>query len=95
MGKSPICPHNSIKPDCIIFVENVVMKSDAIHFDNIVESIYSLPLEYKEELKSLLEHNISDARRQDIADNYKAAQTEQKSGKLKFSSTIQGLKKML
>ena len=71
------------------------MKNDAIHFDNIVEGIYNLPLEYKEELKSLLEHNISDTRRQEIADNYKAAQTEQKPGKLKFSSSIQELKKML
>ena len=71
------------------------MKTVAVHFNNIVESIYNLPLEYKEELKSLLEHNISDARRQEIADNYKTAQTEQKAGKLIFSDSIQDLKKML
>ena len=67
----------------------------ATHFNTIVESIYNLPLEYKEELKSLLEHNIADSRRNEIADSYKAAQKEQKAGKLTFSSSIQDLKKML
>jgi len=67
----------------------------ASDFNNIVESIYNLPLEYKEELKSLLEHNIADARRQEIADDYKSAQKEHKSGKLKFSSSIATLKKSL
>ena len=70
----------------------------ANYFNTIVESVYNLPLEYKEELKSLLEHNISDARRQEIADSYKKAaqkKEEEKAGKLKFSSSINDLKKML
>jgi hypothetical protein len=71
------------------------MKMAANYFNTIVESVYNLPLEYKEELKSLLEHNISDARRQEIADSYKTAQKEEKAGKLKFSSSINDLKKML
>ncbi len=71
------------------------MKTDAPSFDSIVESIYSLPLDYKEELKTLLDHNIADSRRQEIADNYKAAQKEHKAGKLKFSSSVKDLKKML
>lgn len=71
------------------------MKTAAGQFNSIVESVYNLPLEYKEELKSLLEHNIADARREEIAANYKAAQKEERSGKLKFSSSVQGLKKML
>ena len=71
------------------------MKTEAIHFNSIVEGMYNLPLEYKEELKSLLEHNIADARRQDIANNFKSAQKEQKSGKLKFSSSVRELKKVL
>ncbi len=71
------------------------MKTASANFNNIVESIYNLPLEYKEELKSLLEHNIADDRRNEIAHNYKAAQKEQKSNKLKFASSIQELKKML
>jgi hypothetical protein len=71
------------------------MKSNQNNFNNIVESIYSLPLEFKEELKTLLEHNISDDRRKEIEDNYKTALKEQTSGKLKFSSSIKQLKKML
>ncbi len=71
------------------------MKTESPHFDSIVESIYNLPLEYKEELKSLLEHNIADARREEIAAHYAKAQKEQKAGKLKFSSSIDELKKML
>ncbi len=71
------------------------MKTATADFNNIVERVYDLPLEYKEELKNLLEHNISDVRRQEIADNYKTAQKEQKTGKLKFSSSVSELKKML
>lgn len=64
-------------------------------FNTIVESIYNLPLEEKQELKNLLEHNIADARRDEIALNYKSANAEYKAGKLKFSSSIKELKKML
>jgi hypothetical protein len=71
------------------------MKANNNNFNNIVESIYNLPLEFKEELKVLLEHNISDVRRKEIADNYKSSLKEQTSGKLKFSSSIPELKKML
>ena len=69
------------------------MKTKANNFNNIVESIYNLPLEFKEELKTLLEHNISDVRRKEIADNFKASMKEHSSGKLKFSSSISELKK--
>lgn len=71
------------------------MKANQNNFNNIVESIYNLPLEFKEELKTLLEHNISDVRRKEIADNFKASIKEQTSGKLKFSSSVSELKKMV
>ena len=71
------------------------MKAATNSFNTLVESIYNLPLEYKEELKSLLEHNIADARRNEISNNYKTALKEQHSGKLKFSSSLPELKKML
>jgi hypothetical protein len=71
------------------------MKAQVIQFNNIVETIYNLPLEEKVELKNLLEHNIADTRRDEIASNYKKAQEEQKAQKLKFSSNIDELKKML
>ena len=71
------------------------MRTLALQFNNIVETIYSLPLEERVEIKNLLEHNIADSRRNEIANNYKKAQEEHKSGKLKFSSKIIDLKKML
>ncbi len=53
---------------------------DASEFNNIVETIYNLPLEEKQELKNLLEHNIADSRRDEITLNYKDAQVEHKAG---------------
>lgn len=64
-------------------------------FSNVVESVYNLPLEERLELKTLLENNIADERRSEIKNNFKKAQTEHKEGKLKFSSNIKELKKML
>jgi hypothetical protein len=64
-------------------------------FNNLLQSLYSLSLEDRIELKNLLEHNITDSRRDEIARNYKNSQMEQKSGKLKFTSNISELKKML
>ena len=64
-------------------------------FNNVVETIYNMPLDEKEELKSLLEKNIANTRRSEIAASYKKVQTEQKNGKLKFSSNFKDLKKML
>jgi hypothetical protein len=60
-----------------------------------VEKIYSLPLEDKLELKNLLEHNISEERRNEIVVNFKKSKVEHQSGKLKFSSELDELKKML
>ncbi len=64
-------------------------------FSNVVETVYNLPLEERLELKSLLENNIADSRRTNIASNYKKALSEQKNGSLTFSSNIEDLKKML
>jgi hypothetical protein len=71
------------------------MKTETMNYSNIVETIYGLPLEDKIEIISLLEHNIADTRRTEIANNYKKSQQEEKTGKLKFSSKISDLKKML
>jgi hypothetical protein len=71
------------------------MRTQALQFNNIVETLYGLPLEDRLEIKNLLEHNIADSRRNEIANNYKQSQEEHKSGKLKFSSKISELKKML
>ena len=63
-------------------------------FNNIVEAAYSLPMSSKIELKNLLEHNIAEERRDEIVANYKVAKDEHKNNKLKFSSSINELKKM-
>jgi len=71
------------------------MKTQALQFNNIIETIYGLPLEDRLEIKNLIEHSIADTRRNEIANNYKSSLEEQKSEKLKFSSKINELKKML
>ena len=71
------------------------MKVETMNFNNIVETIYSLPLEDKMEIITLLEHNIADSRRNEIVTNYKKSNIEHKAGKLKFSSKTSELKKML
>lgn len=80
---------------CVYLLKAIIMSSKHSNFNNIVESIYNLPLEFKEELRVLLEHNIADVRRNEISVNYKTALKEQASGKLKFSSSISDLKKNL
>jgi RNAse (barnase) inhibitor barstar len=67
----------------------------AFRFNDVVEKIYSLPLEDKLELKNLLERNISEERRNEIVANLKKSKEEHQSGKLKFSSKLDELKKML
>jgi len=71
------------------------MKTQGIQFNDLVDQIYGMPLEDKLELKNLLEHNIADSRREEIANNAKKAKEEQKSRKLSFSSNTSELKNML
>jgi len=71
------------------------MKTQAIQFNDLVDQIYGMPLEDKLELKNLLEHNIAESRREEIANNTKKAKEEHKSGKLSFSSNITEFKNML
>jgi hypothetical protein len=78
-----------------VLLNHQKMKVETRNFNNIVETIYGLPLEDKMEIITLLEHNVADSRREEIADNYKKSTIEQKAGKLKFSSKISDLKKIL
>jgi hypothetical protein len=71
------------------------MKTTALNYNNIIETLYALPLEDKQEIKTLLEHNIADARREEIEHNFRKSKVEHKSGKLKFSGKINELKTML
>jgi hypothetical protein len=78
-----------------VLLNHQKMKVETTNFNNIVKTIYGLPLEDKMEIITLLEHNVADSRREEIADNYKKSTIEQKTGKLKFSSKISDLKKLL
>jgi hypothetical protein len=71
------------------------MKTLALQFNDIVEKIYDLQLDDKLELKNLLEHNIAEERRNEMAENFIKSQEEYHSGKLQFSSDMNELKKML
>ena len=71
------------------------MKTQAIPFNDLVDQIYGMPLEDKLELKNLLEHNIAESKRDEIANNAKKAKDEHISGKLSFSSNTSELKNML
>lgn len=64
-------------------------------FNSLIEAIYKLPLDEKQELIDLISHNLADSRREEIALNYKKTRAEAKVGKLKFSSSVKDLKKML
>jgi hypothetical protein len=71
------------------------LRNMTFHYNDIVDKIYSLPLEDKVELKELLENNIAEARRAEIQLHYKQSKDEEKSDSLVFSSNIDDLKKML
>jgi len=65
------------------------------NFNEVIEKVFDLPMEDKLELIDILERHIAEGRQEEIADNFKKAQAEHKSGKLKFSSEIITHKKML
>jgi hypothetical protein len=79
----------------VILKKDQIMRTHSAQFKDIVDSIYELPLEVRAELKNLLELNIAEARRDEIATNYKKSQKELESGILEFSSNLNDLKKML
>lgn len=71
------------------------MRTSSAQFKDIVDTIYELPLEVRLELKNLLELNIAETRRDEIARNYKQSQKEHESGILEFSSNVNDLKNKL
>lgn len=62
-------------------------------FSGIVDEIYSLRLEDRQELLNLIRNNIAEERRNEIYNNYLAAKDEENKGALSFSSDINQLKK--
>jgi len=64
-------------------------------FSQIVEEIKNLPLEAKEELKTLLEKYLVEERRAEIHKNYRKTKKDLKRGKLTFSKNIDELKRLV
>jgi hypothetical protein len=64
-------------------------------FATLVENVRSCSTEEKLELKSLLEREIIEARREEILADHRRSLAELKSRKPKFSSSISELKKLL
>ncbi len=60
-------------------------------FSNIVEAAYRLPIRGKLGLKKLLEYNIIEERRNEIAKDFKQSKEDLRNGNLKFSDHIKAL----
>ncbi len=71
------------------------MNSSTPIFHSIVNDVYNLPMEDKQELYQLLERNIIEEQRNEIYANYKLAKKEEAEKKLIFSDDIKRLKKLL
>jgi hypothetical protein len=64
-------------------------------FSDVVEVIKSLSTDEKHELHLLLQQYLREERRDEIYNNFKSAQVEQKKSELKFSSNIEELKQLI
>jgi hypothetical protein len=64
-------------------------------FETLVEKVRTCSVEEKEELKFLLERALIEERRGEIRGNHRRSLDEVKRGKLKFSSSVNDLKKSL
>lgn len=66
-----------------------------IEFEVLVDEIKNLPLEDKEEIKTLVEKYIIEERREDILNNYKKSRKEGLHKKPRYSDNVEELKKQL
>ncbi|MDX2097702.1 MAG: hypothetical protein SFW36_07985 [Leptolyngbyaceae cyanobacterium bins.59] len=64
-------------------------------FSDVVEAIKSLSTDEKHEIQLLLQQYLREEHRDEIYDNFRAAQLEQQRGELKFASNIKELKQLL
>lgn len=64
-------------------------------FSDVVEAIKALSVEEQQEIQSLLQQYLREERRLEIYKHFQVAQTEERSGTLKFSSNIAELKQLL
>lgn len=67
----------------------------ALRYDSLVESIKSLSLEEKEELRFLIEKYLIEERREKIYNNYQDTLKEAREEKLEYSNDVNKLKRMI
>ncbi len=66
---------------------------EALRYDLLIENIKKLPLDDKEELKTIIENYIIEERRSKIFSNYQESKKEESN--LNFTSNIDELKGMV
>lgn len=64
-------------------------------FSDLVETVKDLSIEEKQELQMLLQQYLREERREEIYENFKLAQAEEQSGKLKYSIDINELQRSI
>ncbi len=64
-------------------------------FNSLIDRVRELTLDEKEEMRFIIEKTIVEERREEIYKNYVAGKKECQKGKLKFSSNLDRLKKMV
>ncbi|MBG1242808.1 hypothetical protein F8R90_16930 [Nostoc sp. NZL] len=64
-------------------------------FSDVVEAIKSLSSEEKLEIQLLLQQYLREERREEIYQNFQAAQVEQQNSELKFSSNMDELRQLI
>lgn len=64
-------------------------------FSDVVEAIKSLSSEEKLEIQLLLQQYLREERREEIYQNFQAAQVEQQKSELKFSSNMDELRQLI
>ncbi len=64
-------------------------------FSDVVEVIKNLSTDEKYEIQLLLKQYLREERREEIHENFKAAQLEHKQGTLQFSANINELRQLI
>jgi hypothetical protein len=64
-------------------------------FSDLVETVKDLSIDEKEELQMLLKQYLREERHEEISENFKLAQEEEKRGELKYSADIDELKRSI
>jgi hypothetical protein len=67
----------------------------AMTFSDVVEVIKNLSTDEKYEIQLLLKQYLREERREEIYDNFKAAQLEQQKGVLQFSVNSNALRQLI